>query len=117
MVALRWADVAVVVKDARAMARWWQDKLGFEILSAEGHWVTVAPKGSEVPLHLCQASAENPLEPGNTGIGFYAPDVGRAEKELRAQGVAIAVPATKAPWGTFLRFADPDGNEFWVNEP
>jgi catechol 2,3-dioxygenase-like lactoylglutathione lyase family enzyme len=116
MAALRWGDVAVVVKDARAAARWWRDNLDFEPLTADGHWVTVAPKGSEVPLHLCEASAENPLEPGNTGIGFQAPDVARVEKELRAKGVPIAVPTTKAPWGTFLRFADPDGNEFWVNE-
>jgi hypothetical protein len=41
------ATVAVVVPRGTDPAKWYEEKLGFEIGGeAEGHWVVVAPKGS-----------------------------------------------------------------------
>ena len=77
------------------------------------HWVTVAAKGSETLLHLCETK---PLEKGNTGIGFLAKDVIAEAKALEAKGVRFTKPAHKESWGAFAMFADPDGNEFWINE-
>jgi catechol 2,3-dioxygenase-like lactoylglutathione lyase family enzyme len=110
---LKFGDVAVVVRNARAASVWWHEKLGFEVRSSEGHWVTVAPKGADFVIHLCET---RPLERGNTGIGFTAKDVMKESKALAAKGVRFTKPARKAPWGTFAKFADPDGNEFWINE-
>lgn len=113
---LHWNDVAVVVSDGKEAARFWKEKLDFEVRSQDGHWVTVAPRGANVVLHLCGSTAREPVDPGNTGIGFDAPDVAKVEEQLRARGVRITTPTTKAAWGTFMMFADPDGNEFWVSE-
>jgi len=110
---LRFDDVAVVVSDAKKAATWWSKKLGFSVRSRAGHWITVAPRGSSVVLHLCEGGRR---EKGNTGIGFTAPDVAREEKRLRAKGVRFTRPTTVAEWGTFAMFADPDGNEFWISE-
>jgi len=110
---LTFGDVAVVVSDAKKAATWWREKLGFEIRDNEGHWVTVAAKGSETLLHLCETK---PLEKGNTGIGFLAKDVIAEAKALEAKGVRFTKPAHKESWGAFAMFADPDGNEFWINE-
>ena len=110
---LKLTSMAVVVRDAKKSAKWWNQKLGFEIRSSDGHWITVAPKGLNFELHLCE---HEPLEQGNTGIGLVAADVAAEEKRLRALGVKFTKPTTKASWGTSATFADPDGNEFTINE-
>lgn len=104
-------SAAVMVSDAKKSAKWFREKLGFET-SVEGHWVTVWPKGSLAKLHLCQGD----LEPGNTGIGFYAKDVEKEATGLKAKGVKFTRDVTKADWGTTAMFSDPDGNVFWLSQ-
>ncbi len=108
-----FGSVAIVVSDGKRSARWFKEKLGFEVRSEEGHWITVAPKGSELVIHLCEGDE---LEPGNTGFGFYTKDVAKEEAALRKKGVTFTQPTKKEPWGTQASFADPDGNEFWLIE-
>ena len=110
---LNLGSIAIVVSDGKESAEWYRDKLGFEIRDREGHWITVAPKGERLLLHLCEGDT---LEPGNTGIAFHSPDVAKEEARLRQKGVKITKKTTKANWATFASFADPDGNEFWILE-
>lgn len=102
-------DVAVMVSDAKKSAKWYKQKLGFNV-SVEGHWVTAWPKGVTWKLHLC----EGKLERGNTGIGLYTEDVEKAAAELKKKGVKFSRPVTKADWGTSAMIEDPDGNELWL---
>ena len=104
-------DVAVVVSDPKKSAEWYKEKLGLEVRENEDHWVTVAPKGSDVVLHLCQSK---PLEPGNTGIAFRVEDLDKAYKEMAAKSVEFTVKPTKEEWGSYAMFKDPDGNVFWL---
>lgn len=110
---MKFTSVAVVVKDGKKSAQWYKEKLGFEIRDAGGHWITVAPKESNVVLHLCEGEE---LEPGNTGFAFTVKDVAKEERNLAAKGVRFTMPTTKHPWGTEAMFADPDGNEFYLSE-
>ena len=110
---MQFSNVAVVVSDAKKARTWYTETLGFEPREDEGHWVTVAPKGASVTLHLCQTQ---PPEKGNTGVGFTAKDVAKLEAELRRKGVAFSQSAQKLPWGTVAKFLDPDGNEFWLTQ-
>ncbi len=104
-------DVAVVVSNANKSADWFKEKLGFEIRDKEGHWVTVAPKGTQVVMHLCETT---PAEKGNTGIGFRVKDLDKTYAEYSGKGVEFSVKPTKAEWGSYAMFKDPDGNEFWL---
>ena len=104
-------DVAVVVSNANKSAEWYSEKLGLEVRDKEGHWVTVAPKGSTVVLHLCETK---PLEQGNTGIAFNVDDLDKAYQELSGKGVEFTVKPTKEEWGSYAMFKDPDGNVFWL---
>src|SRR5439155_369724 len=79
-------------------ARWYSEKLGFES-SVQGHWVTVWPKGAAWKIHLCQ-QRKGKLEPGNTGISFYAKDVEGTVKELKKRGVKFETDFTKSEWGS-----------------
>ena len=110
---MEFGSVAIVVSDGKKSAKWFKDKLGFEIRDSEGHWITVAPKGSKLIIHQCEGDT---LEPGNTGIRFYAKDVKKEEESLRSRGVEFTVPTTRESWGTHAMFKDPDGNEFWILE-
>jgi predicted enzyme related to lactoylglutathione lyase len=104
-------DVAVVVSDGKKAAEWYREKLGLEVRDTHGHWITVAPKGSDVVLHLCE---QEPLEPGNTGIAFAVEDLDKAYEEMISKGVEFTLKPRKADWGKSAMFKDPDGNEFWL---
>lgn len=108
-----WGDVAVVVSDAPASAKWWKEKCGFEVRDEMGHWVTVAPPGADVVLHLCKNGDH---EEGNTGIGFYVDDLAAVHKAWSAKGVRFTREPAKGSASTSAMFADPDGNEFWLFE-
>ncbi len=110
---MEFGSVAVVVSDGKKSAQWFKEKLGFEIRDQEGHWITVAPKGSKLLIHLCEG---NELEPGNTGFAFYVKDAAKEETDLRKKGVKFPESTKKESWGTHAMFADPDGNEFWLIE-
>src|SRR5437870_10082647 len=98
-------SVAVVVSNGKRSARWYSEKLGFES-SVQGHWVTVWPKGAAWKIHLCQ-QPKGKLEPGNTGISFYAKDVEGTVKELKKRGVKFEMDLTKSEWGSLAMLKDP----------
>ena len=112
MIAL--ADVAVVVSDAKRSANWWEKNLGFVTytIPGGGHAVLVAPPGDRFVLHLCEGYA--PLEPGDTGIAFITDDLDGLSGRMRSAGVKFPEPVRRESWGGMGKFADPDGNIFWL---
>src|SRR6266545_3664177 len=111
---MRLTTIALVVSDAKKSAKWYTEKLGFEIREHQGHWITVAPKKENFAFHLCEGFY--PLEPGNTGISFTTKDAKKEEESLRKLGVQFTTPTTKEDWGTYAMLKDPDGNEFYISE-
>jgi lactoylglutathione lyase len=106
------SSFAVVVKDEKKSAKWFKEKLGFNILASEGHWVTVAPKGAKDPvLHLCKTK---PLEKGNTGVAFLTKDLQKEYKALSKKGVVFTVKPRDDGWGFYSMFKDIDGNVYWL---
>lgn len=110
----RIRSVAVVVSDEKKAKEWYRDRLGFEVQDDEEHWVVVGPGGSSTGIHLCKGES---LEPGNTGILFYADNVEATYQELKKKGVEFTRELGKAEWDENMQYAmfrDPDGNEFWL---
>ncbi len=109
------SSAAVLVDDVEESAKWYETKLGFEV-SAQGHWVTVKPKGSEIVIHLCGKCEEweSDKPGGNTGIGFSSDNQRETYEELKARGVEFKQELTTEWFGTYAIFKDPDGNEFWM---
>ncbi len=112
MIAL--ADCAVAVSDAKASARWWQEKLGFAVHVVGGgdHAVMVAPPGDRFILHLCEGFES--VQPGNSGIAFVTDDIDGLVRRMRSAGVPFPEPLKKESWGGMAKFADPDGNVYWL---
>lgn len=114
MVIERIRSVAVVVSDEKKAKEWYKDSLGFEVQDEMEHWIVVAPRGSSIGIHLCRGET---LEPGNSGILFYADDVEATYQELKRKGVEFTRELGKAEWSEntkYAMFKDPDGNEFWL---
>ncbi len=110
----RIGSVAVVVSDEKKAKEWYRDKLGLEVRDDMEHWITVGPRGSQTVIHLCRGET---LEPGNTGILFYADNVEAACRELKGKGVEFTRELGKSEWNENVKYAmfkDPDGNEFWL---
>jgi len=131
-------SVAVLVDDARKSAEWYQEKLGFEVVAAEGHSAFVKPKGpGSLLLHLCGRCEawEDDRPGGRTGIwlscgsvtmkrnekdGRFMPvsrpeDVEKAYAGLKAKGVEFSEELTSTSWGKYAILKDLDGNEFEIS--
>ncbi|HUZ80195.1 MAG TPA: VOC family protein [Thermoplasmata archaeon] len=110
------ADVAVVVSNAKASAKWWAKNLGFSTytVGGSGHAILVAPPGDRFVLHLCEGFA--PLEPGDTGIAFVTDEMDALTARMAKSAVPFPVPPQREKWGAMAKFADPDGNIFWLLE-
>ena len=102
-------SVAVVVADGKKSAKWFREKVGLNV-STEGHWVVVWPRGATAKVHLCEGKPE----PGNTGIAFYAKDPVKLAGEMKAKGVKFTREVKKSDWGVNGKFADPDGEDYWL---
>lgn len=112
MIAL--ADCAVTVSDTGKATDWWVEKLGFEVhkVGDSQHSVMVAPPGDKFVLHLC--AGFEPVEPGNTGIAFMTDEIDGLVARMESAGVRFTEPLRKESWGAIAKFADPDGNIFWL---
>ncbi len=112
MIAL--ADCAITVTDAKAAARWWSETLGFAVhtVGSGGHAIMVAPPGDRFVLHLCEGFGS--VEPGNSGIAFVTDDIEGLVRRMEASGVQFPEPLKQESWGGMAKFADPDGNVFWL---
>jgi catechol 2,3-dioxygenase-like lactoylglutathione lyase family enzyme len=111
---IAFADVGVSVSNAKATAQWWKDKVGFavHVLEGSGHAILVAPPGDRFLLHLCEGV--EPVEPGNTGIAFMTDDIEPVVRKMEKAGVRFPEPLKMEAWGGHAKFADPDGNIFWL---
>lgn len=111
---MRFADVAVSVKDARASVAWWVEKVGFRQTNIPGneHAVLVAPPGDRYCLHLCESYEK--VDPGNTGIAFLTDDLEGDVARMKAAGVKFEPRAKEGHEVNMAKFHDPDGNIFWL---
>ena len=112
MIAL--GDCAIAVSNANESARWWNEKLGFAIHTVGNgkHAVMVAPPGDRFVLHLCEGFES--VQAGNSGIAFVTDDLEGLVSRMEAGGVAFPEPLRKGAGLGMAKFADPDGNVFWL---
>jgi catechol 2,3-dioxygenase-like lactoylglutathione lyase family enzyme len=131
------ASLAVLVNDAGKSAKWYREKLGFEIVENDGHLVFVRPKGATTPmLHLCGRCDDwgTDRPGGRTGIwlasgkvrmrkeesGRIVPssdpeEVEETYRELKKKGVEFSSELKTMSWGKMAILRDPDGNEFEIS--
>ena len=110
--------VMVPVTDI-ARARDFYSSLGWNVdfdqeVDESTHFVQMTPPGSACSIAFGRGIADT--EPGSLrGIQLVIRDADAALALLREKGVD-ADPVDDQPWGRFVTFRDPDGNQYTLQE-
>jgi predicted enzyme related to lactoylglutathione lyase len=109
--------VAVPVTDVDRAKSFYVDQVGFNadhdhIVSDEMRFVQLTPSGSACSIAIGQGIVDS--APGSVaGLQLVVADIHQARTELLDRGVDVG-EVQVFPWGSFVFFADPDGNRWAV---
>jgi catechol 2,3-dioxygenase-like lactoylglutathione lyase family enzyme len=77
-------------------------------------FVQLTPPGSACSVSFGEGLT--PMEPGGQkGVMMVVDDVAKAREALAANGVEVS-EVDEQPWGSFVSFADPDGNSWTLQQ-
>jgi catechol 2,3-dioxygenase-like lactoylglutathione lyase family enzyme len=111
--------VAIPVSDVDRAKAFYTEKAGFHAdhdhrVSDEIRFVQLTPPGSTCSIALGRGLLD--AEPGSVqGLQLVVSDIGKARAELAGRGVEVS-EIQEFPWGSFVFFADPDGNRWAVQQ-
>ena len=111
--------VAVPVSDVDRAKAFYVEKAGFnpdhdQRVSEDMRFVQLTPPGSACSIALGQGITD--AAPGSvTGLQLVVSDIEQAHSELAKRGVEVS-DVQDFPWGSFVFFADPDGNRWSVQQ-
>jgi len=109
--------VGIPTRDQDRALEFWTDKMGFKVqtdqaMGAGGRWIELAIPGAETGIVLHTPEGQDDRIGTFFNGSFGCDDAEYAYRQLAKRGVEFEGPPEKQPWGTFLRFKDPDGNTF-----
>lgn len=111
--------IAVPVSDVDRAKAFYTEQVGFNAdhdhrISDELRFVQLTPPGSACSIALGVGITE--AAPGSVeGLQMVVADVQAAHAELAGRGVDVS-DVQQFPWGSFVFFADPDGNRWAVQQ-
>ena len=111
--------VAIPVSDVDRAKAFYAEKAGFHAdhdqkVSDDIRFVQLTPRGSACSIALGKGLVNTP--PGSAqGLQLVVSDVNAARAELVGRGVEVS-EVQHFPWGSFVFFADPDGNRWAVQQ-
>src|SRR6059058_1838928 len=111
--------VAVPVSDVDRAKAFYTEQVGFVAdhdhrVSDEIRFVQLTPPGSACSIALGTGIVD--AAPGSVaGLQLVVEDVHAARAELVGRGVEVG-EVQEFPWGSFVFFADPDGNRWSVEQ-
>jgi predicted enzyme related to lactoylglutathione lyase len=111
--------VAIPVTDVDRAKAFYVDQVGFSAdhdhrVSESLRFVQLTPPGSACSIVLGTGITEMP--PGSQkGVQIVVADVAAAREQLTSRGVK-ASDVDVQPWGSFVFFADPDGNTWALQQ-
>jgi len=113
--------VAVYVSDQTRALGFYRDQLGFNVqrkepMGPDGNWIEVCAPGAQTCIVLYPRAMMKGWESMKPSIVFGIDDAEKTHRELKEKDVNIIDPPKKMPWGTYLKIADPDGNELLLVE-
>ena len=110
--------VTIPVSDVDRAKAFYVERAGFvadhDHLVAEGlRFVQLTPVGSACSIAIGTGLTDSP--PGSAQMQIVVADVRAAREELIARGLDVGEVQT-FDWGSFVFFADPDGNRWAVQQ-
>jgi catechol 2,3-dioxygenase-like lactoylglutathione lyase family enzyme len=110
--------VTLPVSDVDRAKAFYVERAGFvadhDHVVREGlRFVQLTPPGSACSIAIGEGLTEVP--PGSAQVQLVVSDIEAARDELSARGLDVGEVQT-FPWGSFVFFADPDGNRWAVQQ-
>ena len=111
--------VAIPVSDVDRAKEFYVEKAGFNAdhdhdVSDDVRFVQLTPPGSACSIAIGKGVTD--ASPGSVqGMQMVVPDIEAAHAELAERGVEVS-DVQDFPWGSFVFFADPDGNKWAVQQ-
>jgi catechol 2,3-dioxygenase-like lactoylglutathione lyase family enzyme len=111
--------VAIPVSDVDRAKEFYVEKAGFNAdhdhnVSDEVRFVQLTPPGSACSIAIGKGVTD--AQPGSVqGMQVVVPDIEAAHAELAERGVDVS-EVQDFPWGSFVFFADPDGNKWAIQQ-
>jgi catechol 2,3-dioxygenase-like lactoylglutathione lyase family enzyme len=111
--------VAIPVSDVDRAKEFYVEKAGFNAdhdhnVSDEVRFVQLTPPGSACSIAIGKGVTD--AQPGSVqGMQVVVPDIEAAHAELAERGVEVS-DVQDFPWGSFVFFADPDGNKWAIQQ-
>ena len=111
--------VPVPVSDVDRAKSFYTEQVGFNAdhdhqVSDELRFVQLTPPGSACSISMGTGLGDAP--PGSVqGLQLVVSDVNAARAELLERGVDVS-EVQVFPWGSFVFFSDPDGNEWAIQQ-
>ena len=110
--------VTIPVSDIDRAKSFYVEQAGFvadhDYVVNEGlRFVQLTPPGSACSIAIGVGLTDSP--PGSALVQLVVPDANAARDELRARGLDVGEVET-FDWGSFVYFADPDGNRWAVQQ-
>jgi catechol 2,3-dioxygenase-like lactoylglutathione lyase family enzyme len=111
--------VYVPVSDVDRAKAFYTEKVGFNAdhdhrVSDEMRFVQLTPTGSACSIAIGTGLADS--APGSVrGLQLVIDDADAAHAELSGRGVEVS-DVQELPWGRFVFFADPDGNQWALQQ-
>jgi catechol 2,3-dioxygenase-like lactoylglutathione lyase family enzyme len=112
--------VPVPVTDVDRAKKFYVEQVGFHDdvdvrVSDTLRFVQLTPPGSACSVVLGEGTTE--MAPGSQqGLQMVVADAAAARAELLERGVSVS-DVDVQPWGSFVFFADPDGNSWALQQP
>ncbi|WP_267245270.1 VOC family protein [Streptomyces sp. PR69] len=120
--------IVVPVSDVERARDFYRDKVGFHVdidfrIDDSTRLIQLTPPGSGCSIVIGEnvpmpGGAPSPKPGSYQGLQLVVADIQAARDELAGRGLEVTGPVEVAPGdgGTFLYFADPDGNGWAVQE-
>ena len=110
--------VSMPVTDVDRAKTFYVEQAGFDAdhdhtVSDELRFVQLTPPGSACSIAL--GTGLTASQPGSAQVQLVVADVRAAREELAGRGVEVS-EVQEFPWGSFVFFADPDGNRWAVQQ-
>ena len=122
--------ILVPVSDLDRAKEFYSERLGFAVdldteLGDETRLVQLTPPGSGCSIHL-QTGSQGMTPGSQRGLILVVPDIEAAHAELVGRGAEVSnvghyegmefKDGKGGTWNSFIRFSDPDGNEWSIQE-
>jgi predicted enzyme related to lactoylglutathione lyase len=111
--------VIIPVSDVDRAKSFYVDQVGFhadhdQSPTDEIRFVQLTPPGSACSIAFGRGITQK--QPGSVaGLQIVVADIEQAHEHLASGGVAVS-PIDDQPWGRFVYFSDPDGNQWAVQQ-